>query len=44
MSIDVPSISTVTTLEATGTTDNMKGEKMLDKMAARCLALNVQSR
>ena len=43
MSIDVPGVGTVTTLEATGTTDNMKGEKMLDKMAARCLALNVQS-
>jgi hypothetical protein len=43
MSIDVPGVGTVTTIEATGTTDNMKGEKMLDKMAARCLALNVQS-
>jgi hypothetical protein len=43
MSIDVPGVGTVTSLEATGTTDNMKGEKMLDKMAARCLALNVQS-
>src|SRR5262245_37692584 len=43
MSIDVPGVGTVTTLEATGTTDNMKGEKMLDKMAARCQALNVQS-
>jgi hypothetical protein len=41
MSIDVPGVGT--SLEATGTTDNMKGEKMLDKMAARCLALNVQS-
>jgi hypothetical protein len=28
-------------LEAVGTTQNLKGEKMLDKMAARCLALNV---
>jgi hypothetical protein len=43
MSIDVSGVGTVTTLEATGTTDNMKGEKMLDKMSARCLALNVQS-
>ena len=32
----------MTTIEATGTTDNMKGEKILDKMSARCLALNVQ--
>jgi hypothetical protein len=43
LSIDVSGVGTVTTLEATGTTDNMKGEKMLDKMSARCLALNVQS-
>jgi hypothetical protein len=41
--VDVSGVGTVTSLEATGTTDNMKGEKMLDKMAARCLALNVQS-
>jgi hypothetical protein len=43
MSIDVSGVGTVTSLVATGTTDNTKGEKMLDKMAARCLALNVQS-
>jgi hypothetical protein len=43
LSIDVSGVGTVTTIEATGTTDNMKGEKMLDKMSARCLALNVQS-
>jgi hypothetical protein len=43
MSIDVPGVGTVTSLEATGTTDNMKGEKMLDKMAARCLAQSIQS-
>jgi hypothetical protein len=29
-------------LEAVGTTQNLKGEKMLDKMAARCIALNVE--
>jgi hypothetical protein len=28
-------------IEAVGTTQNMKGEKMLDKMAARCVAINV---
>jgi hypothetical protein len=28
-------------LEAVGTTQNLKGEKMLDKMAARCVALSV---
>src|SRR6478735_3248994 len=32
--IDVQGVGTVTVLEATGTTDNMKGEKMLDKMSA----------
>jgi len=43
LSIDVSGVGTVATLEATGTTDNMKGEKMLDKMSAGRLALNVQS-
>jgi hypothetical protein len=43
MSIDVPNLGTVTTLEATGTTENIKGEKMLDKMSARCEALSVNS-
>jgi hypothetical protein len=43
MSIDVPNLGTVTTLEATGTTENLKGEKMLDKMSARCQALSVNS-
>jgi hypothetical protein len=28
-------------VEMTGTTQNLKGEAMLDKMAARCVALNV---
>lgn len=43
MSLDVPNLGTVTTLEATGTTENLKGEKMLDKMSARCEALSVNS-
>ena len=43
LSIDVSGVGTVTTLEAVGTIENMKGETMLDKMSARCLALNVQS-
>ncbi len=30
-------------LEAVGTTQNMNGEKMLDKMLARCAALSVTS-
>ena len=43
MSIDVPGLGTATNLEAVGTTQNMKGEKMLDKMSAHCAALNVAS-
>ena len=43
LSIDVPDVGTVTALEAVGTTQNMKGEKMLDKMSARCAAVNVAS-
>ena len=37
----VPGLGTATLLEALGTTQNMKGEKMLDKMSARCTALSV---
>jgi hypothetical protein len=43
MSIDIPNLGTATTLEAVGTTQNMKGEKMLDKMSAHCTALSVAS-
>jgi hypothetical protein len=43
MSIDIPGLGTATTLEAVGTTQNMKGEKMLDKMSAHCAALSVAS-
>jgi hypothetical protein len=43
VSIDIPSLGTATTLEAVGTTENMKGEKMFDKMSAHCTALNVKS-
>lgn len=35
MSIHGPNLDTVTTLAATGTTENMKDDKMLDKMAGR---------
>jgi len=42
-SIDIPGLGTATNLEAVGTTQNMKGEKMLDKMSARCAALSVAS-
>ena len=43
MSLDIAELGKATTLEAVGTTQNMKGEKMLDKMSARCVALNVAS-
>ena len=43
LSLEDPTLGKAAVLEAVGTTQNMKGEKMLDKMAARCLALNVQS-
>src|SRR6476620_4699283 len=42
-SLDMPGLGTATLLEAVGTTENLKGEKMLDKMAARCTALSVDS-
>ena len=40
MSLDVLPLGTATLLEAVGTTENMKGEKMFDKMSARCTALS----
>src|SRR5262249_233444 len=43
MTIDIPGLGTANNLEAVGTTQNMKGEKMLDKMSARCAALSVAS-
>src|SRR6201990_3563884 len=43
MSIDTAELGKATTLEAVGTTKNMNGEKRLDKMSARCVALNVSS-
>jgi hypothetical protein len=43
MSIDIADLGTATSLEAVGTTENMKGEKMLDKMSAHCTALSVAS-
>jgi len=42
-SLEVAGLGTATLLEAVGTTQNMKGEKMLDKMSARCTALSVDS-
>jgi hypothetical protein len=43
MSLDVLPLGTATQLEAVGTTENMKGEKMFDKMSAHCTALSVAS-
>jgi hypothetical protein len=42
MSLDDTGVGKAAVLEAMGTTQNLKGEKMLDKMAARCVALNVE--
>ena len=42
-SLEIPGVGTAHLLEAVGTTQNLKGEPMLDKMAARCTALNVES-
>ena len=41
LTIEVPDLGKAVLLEATGTTENMEGKKMLDKMSARCAALNV---
>lgn len=42
-SVEVPGLGTATLLDAVGTTANMKGEKMFDKMSAHCAALSVES-
>ena len=42
-SLDIAGLGKAVLLEAVGTTENMKGEKMLDKMSARCNALSVDS-
>ena len=41
--LDIPGLGNATLLEALGTTQNLKGERMFDKMSARCTALNVAS-
>ena len=41
--LEVSGLGTATLLEAVGMTQNMKGEKMFDKMSARCTALSVDS-
>lgn len=42
-SVDVPGVGKVVALEAVGPTENMKGEKMLDKMMAKCAAVSIDS-
>jgi hypothetical protein len=41
--LDLSGVGTATLLEAVGTTENMKGETMFDKMSARCTALSIDS-
>ena len=41
--LDVSGVGTATLLEAVGTTENMKGETMFNKMSARCTALSIDS-
>ena len=41
--IDVEGLGKATLLEAVGTTENLDGGTMFDKMSARCMALNVDS-
>lgn len=43
MNMDIAGLGTATALEALGTTQNLKGEKMFDKMSAQCTALSVAS-
>jgi hypothetical protein len=42
-SIDVPGVGKAVALEAVGPTENMKGEKMLDKMMAKCAAVSIDT-
>ncbi len=42
-SIDVPGAGKATSLEAVGPTENMKGEKMLDNMKAKCTAVSIDA-
>lgn len=41
--LDIKGAGTAKLLEAVGTTQNMNGEPMLDKMAARCTALQIDA-
>lgn len=41
--VDIPGVGKAVALEAVGPTENMKGEKFLDKMQAKCAAVSVES-
>jgi hypothetical protein len=43
-SLEVPGLGTATLLEALGTTQNMKGEKMFDKMSVRRVSASLRTR
>jgi hypothetical protein len=42
-SVDIPGVGKAVALEAVGPTENMDGEKMLDKMQAKCAAVSIES-
>jgi len=42
-SVDVPGVGTATSLRAVGPTENMNGEKMLNNMQAKCVAVSIES-
>ena len=42
-SIDIPDLGSGTTLEAVGTTENLEGDAMFDKMSAHCTAVSIAS-
>ncbi|MBX6742037.1 MAG: hypothetical protein IRY87_08320 [Acetobacteraceae bacterium] len=42
-SIDIPGVGKAVALEAVGPTENLAGEKMLDKMMAKCAAVSIDS-
>ena len=41
--VDISGVGKASALEALGPTENMKGEAMLDKMAAKCAAVSIES-
>src|ERR1700682_5050028 len=41
--IDIPNVGKASAIEAVGPTENLKGEKMLDKMNAKCTAVSVET-